>query len=80
MHQDAVGSYEERMAVIDGAIAHFKEKFNKEEALLAYFTSTWEHKKGMQLLAFAAVEDNRTGCTTVVSVVLCTKCAPCQET
>jgi hypothetical protein len=50
MYQVAAGSFEERMAVIDGAIALFKKQFEDEKALLAYLTSTWEHKRGTQLL------------------------------
>jgi hypothetical protein len=67
------------MAVIDGAIALFKKKFEDEKALLAYVTSTWEHKRGPQLLTVARVESHKTCCIAVTSSTRM-QCALCQET
>lgn len=43
---EASGSEADRMAAVDREVKAFKEAFATEPAVLEYFRSTWEKKKG----------------------------------
>jgi hypothetical protein len=47
LHNKATGDYDAKLLTIDHAIEEFKSAFALETALVKYFETTWEKKKGV---------------------------------